>query len=451
MPLNQSESVIIVGAGWAGLSAALTLTRQAKKIILLEAAPKAGGRARTVLFGEDHIDNGQHILLGAYHHILTALEWLNIHEQARLHRTPLKLRMIHLNKSHQPSCTLDLNFYARLPLLASLLTLKGFTWRERFKIAQFFRDLQRDRFQWLAKTDVSIKDFLDYTQQPDPVISKLWKPIAIAALSTPIQEASAQIFVHVLKNTFLKSKKNSDLLFPKTSLSDLLPNPILDYLSKHNSAVFYHQRVKGLIIESEQCTGVYTATEQFKGQNVILATPPHVSAQLIQQSKAASVCNTLVENLFKFHYQPITTIYLRYADPVVLKLPMIGFINSTIHWAFDRQLTGDPNILSVVISGEDPLRTLDQPQLVEKITMELASANLSPTLTQRPLAYRIIREKRAAFSCHVGVNCYRPHNTTPLPGLWLAGDYTNTNYPATLEGAVQSGMQAAQLILQCAV
>jgi len=445
MSLKEQEPIIIVGAGWAGLSAALTLSRQGKKIILLEAAPQAGGRARRVFFGEDRVDNGQHLLLGAYRHILTTLEWLKIPEKTCLHRVPLELWIADLHQQNRSFHLKNVKFCSPLQQLASLFHLKGLTWKERFKMAHFFHAIQNNLFELDAKTDISIEKFLYSFNQPKSLIKKLWAPIAIAALTTPIHEASAQVFLQVLKDTFCKNKENSDLLFPKKDLSELLPDPILQHLKNHNNFIFYNQRIKGLIVENGECKGVYTAAEQFKGQSVILATPPQVSAQLIQQSPATTLCKTLIDQLLKFQYQPITTVYLRYPKAIELNFPMIGFINSTIHWIFDRSLTGHPNILSVVISAEDPHTQLAHPQLVEKITKELASHFLA--FKQTPIDYRVIREKRAAFSCHVGVNAYRPENITPLTNLWLAGDYTQTYYPATLEGAVQSGMQTAQLIL----
>ncbi len=446
MSAIEQEPTIIVGAGWAGLTAALALSRQGKKIIVLEAAPQAGGRARKIFFGEDIVDNGQHLLLGAYHNILTALKWLGIPEQSILHRTPLELWITDPSMPLHPFYIQTLKFSSRLRLLNGLLKLKGLTWQERFKMAQFFHVIQKNRFQFNLEADVSIKELLVSFNQPSTLITKLWAPIAVAALSTPIHEASAQVFLQILKDTFCKDQGNSDLLFPKTDLSELLPNPILKYLAHNNGSIFYTQRVKSLIIEDEQCKGICTETKQFRGKNIILATPPHVSAQLLLQSKVSNYCKPLIENLLKFQYQPITTVYLRYKTPIEFEIPMIGFINSTIHWVFDRRLTGHPNILSVVITGDDVHLSLEHSQLITKITTEINAA--FPKFKQTPLEYRIIREKRAAFSCHVGVNHYRPNNTTSIPRLWLAGDYTQTYYPATLEGAVQSGMQVAQLMQQ---
>src|SRR5262249_45830271 len=150
------------------------------------------------------------------------------------------------------------------------------------------------------------------------------------------------------------------------------------------------------------------------------------------------------ENLQKFRYQPITTVYLRYPTPIRLKTPMIGIIHGIGHWIFDRFVAGQPDILSIVMTGFGPHSDLNHTTLVEKVASEIS--RLFPRLPAH-LDYRVICEKRAAFSCDVGINDYRPLNTSPLSNLFLAGDYTQTGYPATLEGAIQSGVKAAQCII----
>jgi squalene-associated FAD-dependent desaturase len=460
---SEPAHTIVVGAGWAGLSAALALTRQGHNVILLEAAPQAGGRARAIPFGSYTVDNGQHILLSAYTEILRLLRWLNIPEETIFVRKPFEWFMLNLEDTKK---SIQLKMPSHLSLLKgffSFLTIKGFSLKERLRVIQFCRDIYYNNFN--LSHDISVYDFLVRVKQPISLIEKLWGPMALAALSTPIHQASAQVFVKILRDIF-KQKRNpfsiksppdntdshSDWLFPKVDLSALLPNPMIQYIKQNGSSIFYNQRVQGLIIENGECKGVQTATRAFYSEHVILATPPHISAKLIgSHSQSADSCKKLITNLLKFYYQPITTIYLRYPHPINLKKPMIGFINSTLHWMFDRNFAGQPDVLSIVITGNGSHTLLSHAELITKIQDEIkrACANFEAfqTLQAIPIDYRVVTEKRAAFSCDVGINKYRPVPETPLSNLWLAGDYMAPCYPATLEGAIQSGTKAVQLIL----
>ncbi len=423
--MSQPKSTIIVGAGWAGLAAALTLTRQGQKVILLEAAPQAGGRARGINFGSDTVDNGQHLLLGAYTQTLSLLKSLHIPEEQVFVRKPFEWVMFNLKA---PQTLIHIKLPKKLNFVQSImgfLKIKGFSLKERLSAMHFCRLINtKAGVDLYLKTDISVENLLIKTKQPLSLIQKLWGPLALAALSTPIQEASAQVFVKILQDILLNPTLNLDYLFPKVDLSTVLPNPIIQAIKEQGSSIFYHQRVQALILQDGQCKGVKTATHDFYADHIILATPPPATAE--------------------FHYQPITTVYLKYAKPIELIKPMIGFINATLHWVFDRRFAGQPNILSIVITGKGPHTQLSHAELIAKMLTEIKIA--FPKLQETPLDWRVVTEKRAAFSCDVGINQFRPKLSTAIPNLWRAGDYLEPSYPATLESAIRSGIKAAQLI-----
>ena len=441
---TSKEPIVIVGAGWAGLSAAVFLTKAGFRVNLLEAAPQAGGRARAVSFAEEKVDNGQHLLMGAYRKTLMLLEILSVPEEDVLHRMPFDYYCIDRLNVEQP-IRLKLKFTGNsLKKLMAFFSMKGFSFHERLKIGCVLYTVLKQDFlkPW---PDQSVYDFLVEQKQPLSLIKKLWEPLVLAALTTPIMDASATLFIRVLKETFRGSLENTHWLIPKTDLSTLIPNAAIGYLKSTKSDIFYHHRAVGLVIEAGECRGVVTAEKTFETKNVILATPPDVTAALLKTvSVFEEKTERLIQQLAQFEYQSITTIYLHYDKPVALPYPMMGLIHATAHWLFDRKMTEQPNMLSVVISGDGPHRLLAPKTLVDTVLSEIVP--LFPSLAS-PIDCRVIVEKKAAFKASVGISAIRPSASSFIPGLWLAGDYTETHYPATLEGAVKSGLKAAQAIL----
>jgi len=447
---HNDHPIVIVGAGWAGLAAAVSLIEAGKKVFLLEAAPQAGGRARSIQFGEHLVDNGQHLLVGAYQQTLALLKTLNIPENTVLERCSFNYHVMDLTHPRTP-IQIQLSHYPKpWNLLNGIFHAKGLSLTEKLSALKLGKLLFKKKYLPLER-DISVYDFLIKHQQPESLITKLWNPLALAALTTPIKKASAEVFLKVLIDTLTQDPTHSDWLIPKRDLNQVFPNPVIQYLAQHHSTIQYHQRVQKLIIENGYCEGVQTENKFFPAQSVILALPPQTTANLLQTISLPNDLpehRLLVNQLEAFRYQPITTVYLETKEPVNLPSPMMGLIHATGHWLFDRRLNNQANILSIVLSGEGAYRNLDPAELIQSLLAELIP--FSPAL-QHIVQHRVITEKRAAFSCEVGSNYHRPTAKTPYPKLWLAGDYTQTGYPATLEGAVRSGIKAAEQVLLASV
>ncbi|NNF96803.1 MAG: amine oxidase, partial [Halobacteria archaeon] len=189
-------------------------------------------------------------------------------------------------------------------------------------------------------------------------------------------------------------------------------------------------------------TGVWFDNNFQPADQVVLALPPHATAPLLEPHPELKA---LASNLQQFAYEPICTVYLQYPESVRLPVPMLGMLGSVGQWAFDRQICGQPGLIAVVISSSGNHMDWPNSQLVNVISAELAK--LFPSWPQ-PGSNQVIREKRATFASLVNVNKNRPSNQTAIAGLWLAGDFTQTGYPATLEGAVRSGVQCTQQMLE---
>lgn len=424
--------VAIIGGGMAGLAAAAKLTQQGKQVTVFEAGPILGGRARSIDHKGQRLDNGQHILLGAYRDTLALLKQVGVTESEVLTRLPLSLQVRDLTGG--AGFTLEANpaLPAPLHILWGLLTAGGVTTKEKWSAIRFMVWMRLNGFK--LKQDQSLASLLTAHNQSPTFINSLWEPLCLAALNTPLQPASAQVFLNVLRDSFAQKKHDADVLLAKTDLSALISEPVSTYLIEHGSKVKTSTAVESITPTSNGYS-LQTKAQQTIFDQVILACGPH---QLKSFAESLPKLGALTNH---FTYQPITTVYLQYADSVKLTTPMTGAVNSLSQWIFDRgQICGQQGLIAVVISAHAPFKQSKR-VLAEEVAKELST--LFPSLAQ-PLWHQVITEKRATFSCDVALT--RPENTTPYPNLLIAGDYTAGDYPATIEGAVRSGIAAAAAI-----
>ncbi|WP_455365471.1 hydroxysqualene dehydroxylase HpnE [Kaarinaea lacus] len=456
--MTKPKPVTVVGGGWAGLTTAVELVRHDIPVIVLESAKQLGGRARRVPFEnniyeyetvEAHderqnnndkisVDNGQHLLLGAYDSTLDILHTVGVSEEDVLQREKLALNMRRRKGRNVTIKTSRLP--APLHIAWGLLFAAGLSLNDRIKALQFCRALMQMDFT-LAK-DESCEQLFRRFHQTSNVIKTVWEPLCIAALNTPIATASASIFLRILGEAFSNRRSESDLLFLKVDLGEAYPDQAVNYIEKYGGNVRLGQRVTELVIENQQIKGLKLANSELESEYVVLATPHFATQKLLTPHTGLA---ELTQQLTKFATQPIVTVYLQYPEHVTLKHNMVGLVDTTTQWIFDRRLYGQPGLMAVVISSSGSHMRLDNETLCAKVESEIAEFFPAWPKAQRRM---VIREKRATFDCVSNCNSYRPSNKTPIQGLWLAGDYTNTDLPATLESAVRSGKRCAQSIIK---
>lgn len=439
-PKNNTH-VAIIGGGLAGLSTAATLAEQGFQTTLFEAGPHLGGRARsvTIEFNSQtfQVDNGQHILLGAYHETLKLLKKVGIQEDQAFLRLPLVLNMVspRNNKVFKLS---NLNYLPHpLNQLFGFLCCEGISLNERISTVKWLFKLKKSHYA--LTIDEPLKQFLITNNQSNQIIKFLWEPLCLAALNTPIELASSKVFLNVLRDSFNGCKTDSDFLIPKLDLSQILSAPIMRYLQSHQSTVLHNKRVHS-IKPVDNGFEVNTRLEQYRFSHVVIATTARQLKDLTTELPKFDLLTLQTES---YDYQPIYTVYLQYPSHITLPQTMLGLIDSTSQWVFDRgRLCGQNGLMAVVISAKGKHQKLTQEMLALKVAQELH--HTFPYLP-KPLWHKVIAEKRATFSCNVSLP--RPANITPYPNLFLAGDYTYADYPATIEGAVRSGIKAAGLII----
>ena len=429
---KQLRKIAVIGGGCAGLAAAAELASKGIPVTIYEASRQLGGRARGLNWKGRRLDNGQHIMLGAYSETLRLLKLAGVDLSAAFLRLPLQLiqyRQFDLRAStHLP---------APLHILAGMLRADGLSRRERLAALRFMVALKLSGFR--LRQDESLSTFLARHRQPRKLVQWLWEPICLAALNTPLDQASAQVFLNVLRDSFSRSKSDSDLLLPRLDLSALITGPLAEYVRQGDGKVRFGSPVTAI----RQENGVFVVESDGDTQHfshVIAAVSPfrlgELVASLPELEDAARTCSG-------YDYQPIYTVYLQYSS-ATLPFPMIGLTGGHVQWVLDRgALDGQHGLLAVVISAEGRHQALAQEALAAEVSLELAQA--FPDLPA-PEWHKVIAEKRATFACRP--NLPRPAQRTPLANFYLAGDYTASNYPATIEGAVRSGVKCARLILE---
>jgi len=398
--------VAVVGAGYAGMAAAVALAARGAAVSVFEAGPVPGGRARRVTPRGRALDNGQHLLVGAYRELLRLMALVGVPPSALL-RMPLEIRMA------RGFALRALPLPAPLGLLGGLLLARGVSFADRIGALRFMRALRAQGFRLAA--DCSVSALLALHRQDGGIGRHLWIPLCIAALNVAPARASANAFLAVLRDTLDGPRGASDLLLPRVDLSRLFPEPAAAYVRARGGNIHLRTPVRDLAALRAQFAGVVLAV----GAHQLKALAPELA--------------------FETTYEPIVTVYLQYPAAVRLARPMLGLEGGHVHWVFDRgRLAGEHGRLACVISARGAHQQLGHDALAAHCARELADVipGLPPVVWSQ-----VIAEKRATVACTPGAR--RPATRSALPGVYLAGDYTDPEYPPTLEAAVRSGLRAA--------
>lgn len=416
------------------MAAAVTLARHGLDVTVFEAARRLGGRAR----GVDHrglvLDNGPHLLLGAYRQTLELIDLVTPGA------TPSDLPYLRLPLA----LTVPGRFRLRVaPLPASLglgwglLNAHGLNLGERLGALGFMARQRRTRFSLPA--DRAVAALLAAEGQGEKARRLLWEPLCLAALNTSPETASAQVFLNVLRDALNGGRAASDMILPRVDLGSLFPERAARYLERLGAQVRTSTPVRAVRPKQDGLEVVTEGGGEDFAQVVCAVAPQHLARLAAPFLELAPA----VETTRDFEYEPIYSVYLQYPEHVALSEPLLGLSGGVGQWVFDRGQTGGPRgLLAVVISARGAHQAWSREELARRVHRQLGAAlgELPP-----PRWEMVIAEKRATFSCRAGLR--RPPQATPLKGFHLAGDYTAGDYPATLEGAVQSGTACARRVL----
>ncbi|WP_076607034.1 hydroxysqualene dehydroxylase [Serpentinimonas barnesii] len=514
----MNRRVLIVGGGWAGLAAAVRARERGCRVTLLEAARVWGGRARALepapgvgglgcaggaggaggadphsatdsAPGHAHsslgaqglhsaqtmpLDNGQHILIGAYTQTLGLLQRLGLHLPDHLHAMPLDLRFADGSGLATPDWAQ--RWPAPLDTVAAIACARGWNWRDR--AALLAAAARWRRLGFACPPGESVAGLC--AGLPQRVWQDLIEPLCVAALNTPAQQASAQVFLTVLRDALLGAGhppwRASQLLLPRTCLGDLLPLAAVRWLSQQGAELHLGQRALGLERSAHGAWRLHSASAQYEADRVILACPAHEAARLLRTLPEAPA--QWVAQAAALQHTAIGTVYVAgwLRQPWPSAHPMLALRSSgsaaPAQFAFRRDwlqaqptaaLAGRADLASGHPAHSGPaannsaasappppepgawaeLALVASACSTDKATLQAAvldQARQALGLHGEQVRQTVI-EKRATFACTPGLQ--RP-SAAIAPGLWAAGDYLQGPYPATLEAAVRSGLEAAE-------
>ncbi len=446
-------NVIVVGGGLAGITAACDLADAGLAVTLVEARPTLGGK--TWSFRDEQtgmiVDNGQHVFLGCCAAYRRFLRRLGV-EKATYLQPRLRVPIV----SEEGRAALEatrLPLPAPLHLLPSFLRLPVLSWREKLQAARTLAAIaSAGRAGRLAYDHLSFADWLRARGEGERAIKYLWNLITLPTLNEDCERASAGLALMVFQEGLLRHAGGARIGYATVGLSDLLCAAATRYLQERGACLRLGSRVVALEMEDEQIAGVRLVDgEALPASQIVLALPHYALASL---APADWRCHPFFARAARLDVSPIVGVNL-WLDRVVMNEPLAAVVGrEETYWVFDKgallRLKSPGQYLTVSISGARRCLEQSREQIVAQVRRDLEA--VFPALRAAQIAHAlVIKERQATFAAVPGSAAHRLPTETPVPGLYLAGAWADTGWPATMEGAVLSGHAAAQAVLRAAL
>lgn len=462
----DKHNIIIIGGGLSGLSAAVELCARGHRTLVLEQHRHSGGRTYSFIDAAtgDSIDNGQHLMMGCYHATRRYMRIIGT-EYLTFLQPSLRIGFLHPSKSSLRLACPPLR--APLHLLGGLMRFKGVPLKNRLEMLiaakrLFYTSLSKE--QELDK--LNVEEWLIKLGQSDLSRKFLWDVITIGALNNHPKNVSALMLFRVLRAAFLGKREHSSLLLPHAGLSDVLVNPAVEFIRRNGGEVLLGTEVSKVHFEDEKIISVSTQDgKEFRAQVFLSAVPWFGFERMLSNGgiRPELTVKTPSGELYdpdQFKASPIISIQLWF-DRIIMEEEFAALIDTRVQWVFNkswkfRRHVGREAVkqqkekgqhLSLVISDAQEFIEMSKEELIA-IAMEDLRRVLPKAKNANIVYSVVIKEKRATFSPSPGLEAMRPLPETTFSNLFLAGDWTNTGFPATIEGAVLSGEKAAELICE---
>lgn len=455
LPVSSSPCppVLILGGGFAGLAAAVDLVERGVKVLLLERRAFLGGRAYsfTDKTTGDTVDNGQHLMMGCYHHTLRFLKKIGSLHKLKFQANPqVDFLSEQTNQDVSRASFKCPSWPAPLHLLAGLARLETLDWRDRIKALRVGVELRKLNGDRAKLADITVREWLNRLGQTETMQRRFWDLVAIATLNETPDRASADMFARVLDQAFMHTRQDSTMVISKTGLSDLYTEDARKFIEDRGGEIRFNADVVNLEFEHRRAKNVTLRSGEVIEAGTIISAAPYFALRrmIAEEVLTASQC---LRCLTELKSAPIVSINLWYAEPVT-DLEFTALLDSRIEWVFNKNaIAGNfrskPQHLALVISGAHEAARLPKEGLIAMATQEM-NRFFPLARRQRPVHAFVVREQDATMSHTVGVARLRPSHQTEFENFFLAGDWTATGLPATIESAVQSGQECARLVAE---
>jgi hydroxysqualene dehydroxylase len=451
----MSKRVVIIGGGLAGIAAAMRLCERDCEVTLIETRKKLGGRATSFIDPRtgEQLDNCQHVLMGCCTNLIDLYDRLDVLDLIEWHRT------LYWTSSGGAFDTMQAGILpAPMHFTRSFQKMRLFSREDKRGIARamwrMIRLGQRGRHEWRDRT---FAEFLRETKQTDHAMRGFWNTIIVSACNLPIDRVGADHAMHVFQEGFLANKWSYTMGLASVPLIELY-DPAVNVIESRGGRILLGTSARSIAFDGRRVTGVITSDGVIEGGSVISAVPFDRLDKLV--SPTMREVDTRLRGLDRIEVSPIVGVHLRF-DQQVMDLPHLVLVDReattpfTAQWLFDKGV--DPEgrqHIHAVISAADDLMPLTEDEIVGRVVKDVHGA-LPKSKGLEPSRARSVKEKRATFAAVPGVDDLRPTaaaGTVGLAGggignLYLAGDWCDTGWPATMEGAVRSGYAAAGALL----
>lgn len=439
----MKRSAIIIGAGISGMYAAFQLSKNGYKVKLVESNHYIGGRCHS--FKEKQtgeiIDNGQHLFMGAYKLFLSMINEIADEDSLMAYKS---LELDIFSSTGKSYSLYSAGKSGKIGMFRALLKAYNISFSSKLQVLKLMAKIPFINSNTL---NISAKNFLISNKQSDEIIRIFWEPLTLAVLNTSPSKASAKLLVNVLKKSFLANADSAKMIVSKVSFDELFTNFEL-FLNSNNSELIYNSTVKGIIIDEGTAIGIELNDGEKYYADIIISALPYYSLERILSDEL--YYSEFFKSLKFYKNSSIMSVYLWY-EKKIDTADYFAMIDSNVQWVFNRRnyiKTNDdiknkyPGHLSITISDAEIFGNMSKHEIIDLITEDLEIA-IPEIKDNRLLNYQIIKEKRATFVQTPEIERFRLKQITPVNSLYIIGDWTNTNLPATIEGACQS----AQIIV----
>jgi len=445
-----TADVVVIGGGVAGLAAAVSLAERGAAVVVVEARPRLGGRASS--FADPAtggaVDNGQHVLMGCYRETFAFLRRIGAMQHVRVQPS---LAVPSIDAAGRQSVLSCPPLPAPWHLLGGVIEWDALGWKDRLSVLRLGGPVRTEQRRLRGRSGLmacspeeTVENWLVRNGQTPRLREMLWDPLALAALNQPPHDAAAPTFVRVLAEMFGPDPQAASIAFPAVSLEALYAERARGYIEKRGGTVWTNALAR-ITLENGRAAGVRArGGREVRAEAVISSVPWFALAPLFDGVPDALV--PMASRAARMASYPIVTVNL-WLDRRVLTTPFVGLPGRTMQWAFDHgAITGGAlSYLSLVSSGAAGVVGLDNDAIVGLALRELRDA-LPAARAAAVRRASIVRERRATFSLAPGQPARPAAGATALPGFFLAGDWTDTGLPGTIESAALSGHRAAEAV-----